>query len=115
MKLCLVLVLFLCALLPRGESIKCFSCQDYTGTCSKTRDCSQDDACYTLWARGGDTYRGCSKFSECDFTHLSLAHPTIPGFTYRCCNKDLCNSAPAASASALIGVLCSLLVWWATP
>lgn len=117
MKFSLVLaLLLLCVLLPLGESIRCYACQDYTGSCSKTKECSQVDACYTLKARGGDTYRDCSKFSECNFNDLSIKYPNIASFTFSCCNKDLCNSAPAASASVLIGVVCSLLaVWWATP
>lgn len=108
-----VALILICATLQLGDCIKCFSCQDYTGTCSKTRDCSQDDACLTLKARGGDTYRSCMKYSECDFTRLSFMYPQIKNFKFDCCNSDLCNSAPLASASVVIGLLCSLLtVWW---
>ncbi|XP_020795453.1 CD59 glycoprotein [Boleophthalmus pectinirostris] len=108
----LVLVL-LSSLLSLGESVQCFSCQDYSGTCSKTRECSQDDACLTLKARGGNTYRRCIKYTECTFDQLSLVYSEIPSFKFSCCTSDLCNSAPAGSASVLIGLLCSLLtMWW---
>ncbi|KAJ0009554.1 hypothetical protein NQD34_001256 [Periophthalmus magnuspinnatus] len=108
----LTLVL-LSALLSLGQCIQCYSCQDYTGSCSKTKVCSQDDACLTLKARGGDTYRSCMKYDKCEFDHLSIVYSQIPSFTFDCCTTNLCNSAPAASASILVGLLCSLLaMWW---
>ncbi|CAL9698420.1 unnamed protein product [Knipowitschia caucasica] len=112
MKVPQVLVL-LCAVLPLGTCIQCYSCQDYTASCSKTKVCSQDDACVTLKARGGDTFRSCVKYSECDFNSLSFVYAQIPSFTFSCCTSDLCNSAPSASASLLIGLLCTALaMWW---
>lgn len=109
----LVVVLLLLCALGLGEAIVCYSCQDYTGSCTKTQDCSQDDACLILRARGGDTYRRCVKYTDCEFERLSFMYPKISSFKFDCCNSNLCNSAPAASASVLIGLLCSLLaVWW---
>ncbi len=35
-----------------GSAIRCYSCKDYTASCSKQRDCSYDDACLTLNERG---------------------------------------------------------------
>ncbi|TNN27804.1 hypothetical protein EYF80_062050 [Liparis tanakae] len=35
-----------------GSAIRCYSCKDYTASCSKQRDCSYDDACLTLSERG---------------------------------------------------------------
>lgn len=35
-----------------ASAIRCYSCKDYTASCSKQRDCSYDDACLTLNERG---------------------------------------------------------------
>ncbi|XP_072308691.1 CD59 glycoprotein [Eucyclogobius newberryi] len=110
----LALVL-LSALLSVGESIKCVSCQDYTGSCTTTKECTQDDACLTLKARGGDTYRSCIKYTECEPERLDVIYPTISSYKFSCCTSDLCNSTAATSASVLIALLCSLLaMWWTT-
>uniref|UniRef100_A0A8C6S5Y7 MAC-inhibitory protein n=1 Tax=Neogobius melanostomus TaxID=47308 RepID=A0A8C6S5Y7_9GOBI len=77
------------------DSIKCYSCQDYSGSCSKTEVCPLDDACLTLKARGGDTYRSCVRYSKCDFNILSWAFPTLSSFSYSCCNSELCNALTA--------------------
>uniref|UniRef100_A0A8C6S983 MAC-inhibitory protein n=2 Tax=Neogobius melanostomus TaxID=47308 RepID=A0A8C6S983_9GOBI len=116
MKLRLVLaVALLYALMPTGDSIKCYSCEKISGSCDQTKVCPLDDACLTLKAQG-DTYRSCVKYNKCDFNSLSFVYPTLSSFSFSCCNSDLCNSAPAASASLLIGLLCSLLaVWWTAP
>uniref|UniRef100_A0A8C6S9E6 UPAR/Ly6 domain-containing protein n=1 Tax=Neogobius melanostomus TaxID=47308 RepID=A0A8C6S9E6_9GOBI len=78
-----------------SDSIKCYSCQDYSGSCSKTEVCPLDDACLTLKARGGDTYRSCVRYSKCDFNILSWAFPTLSSFSYSCCNSELCLSVTA--------------------
>lgn len=44
-----------CAAVLSGSAIRCYSCKDYTASCTKQRDCSYDDACLTLVERG--TYR----------------------------------------------------------
>lgn len=36
----------------QGSAIKCYSCKDYSGTCSKIRDCYYDDACLSVYERG---------------------------------------------------------------
>lgn len=35
-----------------GSAIRCVKCKDYTGSCTKTQDCTYDDACLTLTERG---------------------------------------------------------------
>ncbi|KAK7877792.1 hypothetical protein WMY93_031552 [Mugilogobius chulae] len=113
MKLCVVLVLF-CALLGPAGCIQCYSCQDYSGSCTKVSVFLRTTpASRSRPEVGGDTYRRCIKYSECDTTSLSFAYPNIASFTSRCCTYDLCNSAHSSSASALIGLLCSVLaLWW---
>uniref|UniRef100_A0A8C6SA17 UPAR/Ly6 domain-containing protein n=1 Tax=Neogobius melanostomus TaxID=47308 RepID=A0A8C6SA17_9GOBI len=81
-----------------GDSIKCYSCQDYSGSCSKTEVCPLDDACLTLKARGGDTYRSCVRYSKCDFNILSWAFPTLSSFSYSCCPAHCCTNAEALTA-----------------
>ncbi|KAK0133285.1 CD59 glycoprotein [Merluccius polli] len=95
-----------------GSAIRCYSCKDYTASCSKQRDCSYDDACLTLTERGGQTYRQCLKYSDCEYSRLGQMFPQVSSFTFKCCNSDLCNSAPS-STSSLIGLLASLaVIWW---
>lgn len=36
----------------------------------------------------------------------------VSSFTFKCCNSDLCNSAPSSATSSVIGVLASLAVMW---
>ncbi|RVE75553.1 hypothetical protein OJAV_G00017930 [Oryzias javanicus] len=114
MKRTLGLCLLICStLLGRGSAIRCFSCKDYTASCSKQRDCSYDDACLTLNERGGMTYRQCLKYSDCEYSRLAQMFPQVSRFTFKCCNSDLCNSAPHFATSPVIGLLSSVaLIWW---
>ncbi|XP_072527659.1 CD59 glycoprotein [Salminus brasiliensis] len=109
-----VSVVFGLALLGLGSAIKCYKCRDYTGSCTKTQDCRFEDSCLTLNERGGDTYRQCIKYSDCEFAMLSQMFPHVSSFTYKCCNSDLCNGAPMTIASSsLLSLLVSLAVlWW---
>ncbi|XP_068165774.1 CD59 glycoprotein [Antennarius striatus] len=100
------------ALIGLGSTIRCFSCKDYTSSCYKQRDCSYDDACLTLNERGGMTYRQCLKYSDCEYSRLAQMFPQVSSFTFKCCNADLCNSAPSSAAGSLIGALVSLVVIW---
>lgn len=71
-------VLTLCFLLlcVSGSAIRCYSCKDYTASCSKQRDCSYDDACLTLNERGTCTPLHLSisptHFYTCTAAHLFL-------------------------------------------
>lgn len=105
-------LLLCCALLGLGTAIKCYSCKDYTASCTKQRDCSYDDACLTLTERGGMTYRQCLKYSDCDFRTVAQMFPQVASFTFKCCNSDLCNSAPSSAVSSVTGVVASLLLTW---
>ncbi|XP_071335619.1 CD59 glycoprotein [Trachinotus anak] len=113
MKCSLGICLLICsALIGLGSAIRCYSCKDYTASCSKQRDCSYDDACLTLTERGGMTYRQCLKYSDCEYSRLAQMFPQVSSFTFKCCNSDLCNSAPSSAASSLIGLLASVVVMW---
>ncbi|KAF7643729.1 hypothetical protein LDENG_00234600 [Lucifuga dentata] len=116
MKRSLILSLVLCStLIGPGWSIRCYSCKDYTSSCSKQRDCSYDDACLTLSERGGMTYRQCLKYSDCDYGRLAQMFPQVSSFTFKCCSSDLCNSAPSSTTASLIGLLVSMAAtWWCT-
>ncbi|KAF1372015.1 hypothetical protein PFLUV_G00277090 [Perca fluviatilis] len=59
------------------SAIRCFSCKDYTASCSKQRECSYDDACLTLSERGGMTYRQCLKYSDCEYGRLAQMFPQV--------------------------------------
>ncbi|XP_044200353.1 CD59 glycoprotein isoform X1 [Thunnus albacares] len=107
-----ICVVMCCTLIGLGSAIRCYSCKDYTGSCSKQRDCSYDDACLTLTERGGMTYRQCLKYSDCEYSRLGQMFPQVSSFTFKCCNSDLCNSAPSSAASSLIGLLASVAVMW---
>ncbi|XP_054880157.1 CD59 glycoprotein-like, partial [Poeciliopsis prolifica] len=102
-----------------GSAIRCYSCKDYTASCTKQRDCSYDDACLTLIERGGMTYRKCLKYTECERSRLAQMFPSltsqVSSFTFRCCNSDLCNSASSSAAGSVIGLLASVLVMWWCP
>ncbi|KAL3045421.1 CD59 glycoprotein-like isoform X2 [Trematomus bernacchii] len=113
-KMKLSLALLLCsAVFSVGSAIRCYSCKDYSGSCSKQRDCSYDDACLTLSERGGMTFRQCLKYTDCEYSRLSQMFPQVSSFTFKCCNSDLCNSAPSAAASSVIGLLASAgVLWW---
>ncbi|XP_029030270.1 CD59 glycoprotein-like isoform X1 [Betta splendens] len=103
------------ALIGLGSAIRCYNCRDYTSSCSKQRECSYDDACLTLYERGtgGMTYRQCLKYSDCERNRLAQMFPQVSAFSFKCCNSDLCNSAPPSAASSLVGLLASSLVlWW---
>lgn len=39
----------------QGSSIKCYGCKDYSGECSKIRNCYYDDACVTVYERGASS------------------------------------------------------------
>ncbi|TKS66695.1 CD59 glycoprotein-like [Larimichthys crocea] len=113
MKRSLGFCLVICsALIGLGTAIRCYSCKDYTASCSKQRECSYDDACLTLNERGGMTYRQCLKYSDCEYGRLAQMFPQVSSFTFKCCNSDLCNSAPSSAASSVIGLLASVAVMW---
>ncbi|KAG7471680.1 hypothetical protein JOB18_022989 [Solea senegalensis] len=113
MKRSLVICLLVCsALIGLGSAIRCYSCKDYTSSCTKQRDCSSDDACLTLNERGGMTYRQCLKYSDCDYRRLSLMFQNVNSFTFKCCNSDLCNSAHSWAASSVIGLVSLIAMWW---
>ncbi|MCJ8747459.1 hypothetical protein PDJAM_G00153640 [Pangasius djambal] len=110
-----VSVVFVLALIGLGSAIKCYSCTDYTGSCSDTTNCaSQYDGCLTLKERNGKIYRQCIQFSDCDTGVLGTMFPSVASFTHRCCNQDLCNGASVSAArTSVITLLLSLaLFWW---
>ncbi|KAG1971754.1 CD59 glycoprotein [Pimephales promelas] len=110
-----VCVVFVLALLGFGSAIKCYHCKDYSGSCSKIRDCYYDDACVSVYERGGDTYRQCIKYSECERSNIAEKFPRLSSFKYSCCTSDLCNTAApmAVSSHSVVGILLSLaLFWW---
>ncbi|XP_076006222.1 CD59 glycoprotein [Genypterus blacodes] len=110
----LIVSLVLCsALIGQGWAIRCYSCKDYTASCTKQRDCSSDDACLSLTERGGMTHRQCLKYSDCEYSRLTTLFPQVSSFTYKCCNADLCNSAPSSKTSSLIGLMvATAAMWW---
>jgi len=108
-----ICVVMCCALIGLGSAIRCYSCEDYTGSCSEQRDCGHDgDACLTLIESEGMTYRQCLKYSDCEYSQLRQIFSRVSSFTFKCCNSDLCNSAPSSAASSLIGLLASVAVMW---
>ncbi|XP_043101216.1 CD59 glycoprotein [Puntigrus tetrazona] len=109
-----VCVVFVLALVGLGSAIKCYSCKDYTGTCSKIRNCYYDDACVSVYERGGDTYRQCIKYSDCNYNVIGEKFPKLSSFKFSCCTSDLCNTAPVSvSSRSVVGILLSLaLFWW---
>ncbi|NP_001313314.1 CD59 glycoprotein precursor [Danio rerio] len=109
-----VCVVFVLALLGLGSAIKCYNCKDYTGACSKIKDCYYDDACLSVYERGGDTYRQCIKYSECDYSTVGVKFPKLSSFKFSCCTSDLCNSAPlSVSSRSVVAILLPLaLFWW---
>ncbi|XP_014030639.1 CD59 glycoprotein [Salmo salar] len=108
--ICLV---FCFAIFGLGSAIRCVKCKDYTGSCTKTQDCTYDDACLTLTERGGQTYRQCVKYSDCDYNRLAQMFPAVPNFNFNCCTGDLCNGATSiGTGKPLLGLLASLAVMW---
>ncbi|MEQ2176247.1 hypothetical protein GOODEAATRI_026076 [Goodea atripinnis] len=93
-----------CAAVILGSAIRCYSCKDYTGSCTKQRDCSYDDACLTLTERG--------PYGTPVLLTSEIPAAQVSSFYFKCCNSDLCNSAPSCAASSLIGLLASVLVMW---
>ncbi|XP_029941924.1 CD59 glycoprotein-like [Salarias fasciatus] len=106
-----ICLLVFSALIGLGTAIRCYTCKDYTASCTK-QDCSYENACLTLNERGGMTYRQCLKYSDCVYSRLGPMFPQASNFTFKCCDSDLCNSAPSSAASSLIGLLTSLAVMW---
>ncbi|XP_023851003.1 CD59 glycoprotein [Salvelinus sp. IW2-2015] len=108
--MCLV---FCFAIFGLGSAIRCFTCKDQTGNCTKTQDCPSDDACLKLTERGGQITRQCIKGSDCDFNQLAQMFPSVPKFTFDCCSNDLCNGATSiGTGKPLLGLLASLVVMW---
>lgn len=78
-----------------GSAIRCFSCKDYTASCSKQRDCSYDDACLTLNERGKTTPAACTPPQAVGWdesnpsSRIVLTFSGCPagGMTYRQCLK----------------------------
>ncbi|XP_072529887.1 CD59 glycoprotein isoform X1 [Salminus brasiliensis] len=92
-----------------GSSLQCYKCSDYYGGwCEKVQDCSYEDSCLTLHEKGGKTIRQCIRYTDCDNSRLSQMFPAVSGFTYRCCNSNLCNSAHSVGIP-LLPLLISLL------
>uniref|UniRef100_A0A672YEL0 UPAR/Ly6 domain-containing protein n=1 Tax=Sphaeramia orbicularis TaxID=375764 RepID=A0A672YEL0_9TELE len=103
----LCVVLF-SALIGLGSSIRCYSCKDYTASCTKQRDCSYDDACLTLTERGGMTYRQCLKYSDCEYGRLGQMFPQVgsPHLSFCACAFIL------AVPSDLRMFLLLVFLWW---
>ncbi|KAA0723457.1 hypothetical protein E1301_Tti003428 [Triplophysa tibetana] len=108
-----VCLVFSLALVGLGSAIKCYSCKDYSGTCSKIGNCYYDDACLSVYERGGDIHRQCIKYSECDHSTIAQKFPKIASFTFSCCASDLCNTGTMSLAShSVVGILVSLAFFW---
>uniref|UniRef100_A0AAY5KZH2 MAC-inhibitory protein n=1 Tax=Esox lucius TaxID=8010 RepID=A0AAY5KZH2_ESOLU len=96
-----------------GSAIQCINCIDYTGSCTSTKHCNLEDACLTLKERGGDTYRQCIKYSDCNQDQLTQMFPSISKFNFQCCTSNLCNGATSIGPGKhLLGLFASLAVMW---
>uniref|UniRef100_A0A672GQK8 UPAR/Ly6 domain-containing protein n=1 Tax=Salarias fasciatus TaxID=181472 RepID=A0A672GQK8_SALFA len=107
--ICLLVFSALIGLGADGDPL--LHCKDYTASCTK-QDCSYENACLTLNERGGMTYRQCLKYSDCVYSRLGPMFPQASKLHFKCCDSDLCNSAPSLQQSSLIGLLTSLVVMW---
>uniref|UniRef100_A0AAY5L2I0 MAC-inhibitory protein n=1 Tax=Esox lucius TaxID=8010 RepID=A0AAY5L2I0_ESOLU len=95
------------------SAIQCINCIDYTGSCTSTKHCNLEDACLTLKERGGDTYRQCIKYSDCNQDQLTQMFPSISKFNFQCCTSNLCNGATSIGPGKhLLGLFASLAVMW---
>ncbi|XP_064786588.1 CD59 glycoprotein [Oncorhynchus masou masou] len=114
MKRSLGLCLVVCfGILDLGCALRCFKCSDYTGRCENVQDCTYEDSCLSLSERGGKTIRQCIRYTDCDNSRLSQMFPAVSGFTYRCCNSNLCNSSTTiATRGPVFALMGSLLVFW---
>ncbi|NP_001290688.1 CD59 molecule (CD59 blood group) [Esox lucius] len=101
------------ALFGLGSAIQCINCIDYTGSCTSTKHCNLEDACLTLKERGGDTYRQCIKYNDCNQDQLTQMFPSISKFNFQCCTSNLCNGATSIGPGKhLLGLFASLAVMW---
>ncbi|XP_034016823.1 CD59 glycoprotein-like [Thalassophryne amazonica] len=75
-----------------GMSLQCYNCSfGVSDSCEDTVQCmSQEDSCLKLIS-GEKTYTSCIKYSDCDVMILASKYP-VPGFTFSCCQSDLCNT-----------------------
>ncbi|KAM9494443.1 CD59 glycoprotein [Clarias gariepinus] len=108
-------VVFVLALIGLGSALRCYTCTDYSGSCTTTGTCGgQQDGCLTLVERNGKTYRQCIRYSECEYSNLGTMFSSVSNFKYNCCTKDLCNGASVSAAkTSVIALLLSLaLFWW---
>ncbi|XP_069550336.1 CD59 glycoprotein-like [Brachyistius frenatus] len=74
-----------------GLSLQCYSCPEgSSSSCEVTRECNQgEESCLKLIG-GENTYTGCVRHTDCDFTTLGLRY-ILPKFTFSCCQSKLCN------------------------
>ncbi|KAF4081552.1 hypothetical protein AMELA_G00162490 [Ameiurus melas] len=95
-----------------STSLRCYKCSDYYGGwCTNVQDCTYEDSCLSLHEKGGKTIRQCIRYTDCDNSRLKQMFPAVSGFTYRCCNSNLCNSGQRDTA--ILSLFISLLsVWW---
>uniref|UniRef100_A0A672YFI7 CD59 molecule (CD59 blood group) n=1 Tax=Sphaeramia orbicularis TaxID=375764 RepID=A0A672YFI7_9TELE len=106
----LCVVLF-SALIGLGSSIRCYSCKDYTASCTKQRDCSYDDACLTLTERGGMTYRQCLKYSDCEYGRLGQMFPQV-GSPHLCWFSTFVLVLHICVGSPYLMFLLLVFLWW---
>ncbi|XP_062859414.1 CD59 glycoprotein isoform X2 [Trichomycterus rosablanca] len=96
-----------------GSSLQCYKCSDYYGGwCSKVQDCSYEDSCLSLQEKGGKTIRQCIRYTDCDNSRLSQMFPALSGFTYRCCNTNLCNSGHRVDTAVFTLLISLLALLW---
>lgn len=58
--------------------------------------------------------RRCIRYTDCNNNRLSVLHPSIKSFKYRCCTNNLCNSAGISTkGKPFLGLAAALLaIWW---